>query len=142
MRQRVGGVPTVVSGCRESKKGLIQEMDNDSTERLHQNWQVICSMMVRICPIMISFSTFLSCSLSSFVSWRTVCPTLYQVTCWPTMPHYQLVRLRKPGKLMSKVSTEAAAQLTLGHCCVRINEFFSPLHLWMRMYMMAFSSAK
>ena len=115
-------------GAEKARQRLIQEIDNDSTERLHQNWQVICSMMVPVCPIMVSVSTFLSLSLSPapFVSWGTVCLTPHQVTRCPTMPHYQLVRLRKPGKLMSKVSSEAAAQLTLGHCCVRINEFFSP----------------
>lgn len=117
-------MPAVSRVCGERKR-LIWEIDNDSTERLHQNWQVICSMMVHY-GLCLYFSLCLSCSPFAFVSWRTVCPAPYQVTCCPTMPHYQLVRLRKPGKLMSKVSTEAAAQLTQGYCCVRINYFFSP----------------
>lgn len=111
-------------GAKKARKRLIQELDNDSTERLHQNWQVICSMMVPVCPTMVSTSTLFSLLPSPFVSRRTVCPAPYQVTCCPTMPHYRLVRQRKLGKLMSKLSTEAAVQLTLGHCCVRINSFF------------------
>lgn len=81
------------------------------------SWQVICSMMVSVCPIMVSMSTSLSLSLSLALL-ATVCRTPYRATRCPTMPHYQPVSLRRPVKLRSKAA-EATAQLTLERCSIR-----------------------
>ena len=124
-----GGCQHTPEGAGKAKKVI------DSTEILPHNWQVICSMMVLICPIMASVCTVMFHSLSLRLQ-RTVCPTSYQPNHCLTMPHYQVVILKKPCKLRS----ETAAQLTPGHYCVSINEFFLPLVLWMCMYMMPFGS--